>query len=209
MLKYILIYIHNVCLMHVAKKKPRRTKSNLSNWRIDQVSKGRCTATPEHIFLDDGRKWSELRQWQTARDYRARAGTRHISHRKHASFFPSLSLSAIPSSDSPHPTFPYSLSRSIPLFSLYSHSPLLFIRVHLPPFRFSPAEIFNFSLVCHSCISSLVLFAIFISQMIFQSILNFCLSMINLVDKCRCWSWNGENVRDRRRRCAEGLRRCR
>lgn len=97
-------------------------------------------ATPEHIFLDDGRKWRELRQWQTARDYRARAGTRHISHRKHASFFPSLFLSLLPPPPilliPPFPTLfhavsPFSLCILILRFSL---SVFIFLRfVFLQP----------------------------------------------------------------------------
>lgn len=122
-------------------------------------------------------------------------------------------------------SFPLSFSLCHPLHRLSSsHLSLLSFTLY-PPFlsvfsssaslypcsssfvSFFCSRNFQFlSLVCHSCVSSLVLFAIFISSMIFQSISNFCLSMINVG---RCWSWNGENVKDRRRRCAEGLPRCR
>lgn len=122
-------------------------------------------------------------------------------------------------------SFPLSSSLCHPLHRLSSsHLSLLSFTLY-PPFLSvfsSPASLYPYSssfvsffssrnfqflsLVCHSCVSSLVLFAIFISQMTFQSILNFCLSMINV---CRCWSCNGENVKDRRRRCAEDSPRCR
>ena len=154
------------------------------------------------------RRWKKMAWATPMTDSTWLQGTRrhapHFSQKARVFLSLSLSLSAIPSTDSPHPTFPYSLSRCIPLFSLYSHPPLLFIRVHLPPFRFSPAEIFNFSPSAAIPVF-LSLRAIFILQIIFQSILNFCISMINVG---RCWSWNGENVKDRRR-CTEGLRRCR
>lgn len=146
----ILIYIHNVCLIHVAKKKARRTKSHLSNWRIDQVSKGNSIRTKKYgyTWAHLPRRWKEMAWATPMTDSTWLQGTRrhapHFSQKARVFLSLSLSLSAIPSIDSSHPTFPYSLSRCIPLFSPYSHPPLLFIRVHPPSFRFSAAEIFNF-----------------------------------------------------------------
>lgn len=192
-----------MCLIHVAKKKPRRTESNLSNWRIDQVSKGNSIRRKMYgyTWTHLPRRWKKMARATPMTDSTWLQGTRrhapHFSQKARVFLSLSLSLSATPSTDSPHPTFPYSLSRCIPLFSssasLYpcSSSSVSF---------FSSRNFQFLCLVCRSCISSLVLFAIFISRMIFQSILNFCLSMINVG---RCWSWNGENVKDRRRKCAE------